>query len=191
VPAWTVGLCALALTLPVLHLATQLQFDREAILAGEWWRGVSGHFVHWSADHLFWDVATFAVLGILAERRSRTGLLACALASAVAVSAGLWILRPDVITYRGLSGIDAGLFALVATGMLRDARTTGHRPTAILAVAALGVLGLKLAWELTTGSALFVDAAAAGFQSMPLAHALGAVAGVTVGLLQDRWETPT
>jgi len=180
------GACALVAS----GMAHRLEFDRHAVAAGQVWRLVTGHWTHWSSNHLLWDVATFAALGILAERRSRAAFLACTLASAVAISAGLWFLRPDVVTYRGLSGIDVGLFAVVATGMIRDARTTRHRPTAILAIAALGALGLKLAWELTTGSAFFVDTAAAEFQSLPLAHALGAAVGAAVAFFRGGAETP-
>jgi rhomboid family GlyGly-CTERM serine protease len=165
--------------------AHHFEFDRAAIEVGQVWRLVTGHWTHWSPDHLFWDVATFGALGLLAERRSRASFLACTLSSAVAISAALWFLRPDVLTYRGLSGIDVGLFTLVATGMFRDARAARHRPTAAVAVVALSAFALKLTWELAAGSALFVDAASAGFQSLPLAHAIGGAVGALGG-----WFSP-
>ena len=41
---------------------------------------------------------------------------------------------------------------------------------------------MKTAWELGSGSALFVDAASAGFKSVPLAHAVGGAIGIIVAL---------
>jgi rhomboid family GlyGly-CTERM serine protease len=179
-PLCTLLLCGCALV-AACGPSDRLEYDRAAIEAGQLWRLLTGHWTHWSPQHLFWDVATFASLGALAERRGRAGFLGCTLAAALAISGGLWLLRPDVVAYRGLSGIDAAMFGAVATGMLRDAARSGRRGAAAVALAALAALGLKLAWELATGSALFVDAGAAGFQSLPLAHAIGACVGVAVG----------
>ena len=158
-----------------------LQYDRTAIAAGQAWRLVSGHWAHWSADHLAWDVAAFAALGAIAEDRSRRRFLACVFGSAAVISAGVGFLRPDLPFYRGLSGIDAALFAFVATAVAREAVANHRRATACFAIAGLGGLALKLVWELSTGSALFVDAAAAGFEPLPLAHALGAAVGAVAG----------
>ena len=184
-PLWTLLLCGCALIAPVVGAGAVLQYDRGALATGQWWRAATGHLAHWSADHLFWDAATFAALGLLAELRSRTRFLLCAAGSAVVISAGLWFLRPDVELYRGLSGIDSALFALVAAGLLRDSVVTRRRLTAAVASAALAGLGLKLAWELSTGNALFVDGDG-GFECLPLAHALGAAVGFPLGLCEPK-----
>jgi rhomboid family GlyGly-CTERM serine protease len=179
-PLCTLLLCGCALV-ATCGSSDRLEYDRAAIEAGQVWRLLTGHWTHWSPQHLFWDVATFASLGVLSERRSRAAFLACTFAAATAISASLWLFRPDVILYRGLSGIDVGLFTLVVTGMFRDTRATHRRATATIAIAALVALALKLTWELATGTAFFVDAAAAAFQSLPSAHAVGGVVGVLCG----------
>jgi rhomboid family GlyGly-CTERM serine protease len=181
-PTWTAVLCVVALVAFAPGAAALLQYDRAALAAGQWWRGISGHWAHWSADHLLWDAATFAALGMLAEVRSRTRFLLCAAASSVAITAGLWFLRPDVELYRGLSGIDSALFVLVAAGLLRDALSTRRPLIGLAAGAALAGFAMKAAWELSTGTAVFVNDASAGFESLPLAHALGAGVGLPLGL---------
>jgi rhomboid family GlyGly-CTERM serine protease len=173
-------MCGCALVASVAGAGAALQYDRGALAAGQWWRAVTGHWVHWSTDHLFWDAATFAALGMLAELRSRRRVLLCVAGSAAAIATGLWCLRPDIMFYRGLSGIDSALFAFVAAGFLRDALARRHRFGAGAAGAALCGFALKLAWELSTGSALFVNDT--GFECLPLAHVLGAAVGLPLGL---------
>ena len=183
-PAWTVLLSGCALMAFVTgHV---FQYDRGAILSGQWWRLVTGHLTHWSLDHLFWDVIVFAVLGALNERRDRAAFLRCTVGAAVLISAGLWLVRPDVTHYRGLSGIDSALFVMTATAACADSLVAGRRRTAALAALALALFAVKVLWELATGSALFVDASAAGFETIPLAHAFGAAAGALVGLFAHR-----
>ena len=183
-PAWTVLLSGFAL---VAFVAGPLfQYDRGAILGGEWWRAVTGHLTHWSLDHLFWDVIVFAVLGVLNERRNRPAFLCCTVCAAVLISAGLWLFRPDVTHYRGLSGIDSALFVMAATAACADSLTARRGRIAAMAAVALGLFAAKVLWELAAGSALFVDASAAGFETIPLAHALGAAAGAVAGLSAHR-----
>lgn len=116
---------AAALLVPSVTLA--LQYDRAAIVAGEWWRLITGHLTHWNGEHLFWDAAMFVVLGAILERRSRRHFVACLIASTIAISATVWLLHPELERYRGLSGVDTALFAMVAVDLLRDALRQGDR----------------------------------------------------------------
>ena len=43
-----------------------LEYDRSAIARGEWWRLWSGQFCHWSALHLFGNLAALAGVAIIA-----------------------------------------------------------------------------------------------------------------------------
>ncbi|MDZ7618556.1 MAG: rhombosortase, partial [Patescibacteria group bacterium] len=83
-----------------------LQFDRTAIAAGQLWRLATCHLTHWSVDHLFWDVATFACLAAICQSESRRATWICLAASAMAIPAAVWLFMPDMPTYRGLSGLD-------------------------------------------------------------------------------------
>jgi hypothetical protein len=71
---WFIALVALAVHfLP--GAVDMLEFDRQALAAGEWWRYLTGYVTHWSTNHLFWDVLMFVVLGCSTARFS--GHLRC------------------------------------------------------------------------------------------------------------------
>ncbi|MDH3716583.1 MAG: rhombosortase [Planctomycetota bacterium] len=161
-----------------------LQFDAVAIVAGEYWRFVTGHLVHWNFDHLFWDLSVFVVLGAMCERRNRTAFLACLLGSAAAISLYTLVALPQMPIYRGLSGIDTALFALLGVGLFADAQSSGNRTMQwIIAVAMLGLIA-KTTYEFATDATIFVDHATAAFVPITMAHVLGASVGFAVGLAE-------
>ena len=65
-----------------------LQLDRGGLEDGQVWRLFTGHFAHWSADHLWWDLAAFVVLAGFVESRSRGRMLGCVAVSSLAISGG-------------------------------------------------------------------------------------------------------
>ncbi len=155
---------------------TALQFDREAIAAGEFWRLITGHWAHWGGDHLAWDLIVFAAFGVLLEVRSRRQFVGVVFGGALAIAAALWLAAPEFQFYRGLSGIDSALFAAFFAGLFRDAKRERSWLQAVVpAFALVGFVG-KSAYELATGATLFV-ASASAFTAVPLAHLVGAVAG--------------
>jgi rhomboid family GlyGly-CTERM serine protease len=157
-----------------------LQYDRRALAAGELWRLVSGHWTHASADHFFWDVLVFVVLGVQCERVNRGRFWAAVLGSALLISAVLWYGRPDLDFYRGLSGIDSALFALLAVTQLKQVRR--DRPwAAILVVLPSIAFAGKTLYEWHAAQTLFVDSVAAGMIPIVSAHIAGACAGLIVG----------
>ena len=185
IPVLTLGITAVVLLIGAVDsLAASLQFDRAAIAAGEWWRLLTGHLAHWSRDHLFWDLAVFAVLGAICEREDRQRFALCGFLSAVAISVGIWLLLPDLTTYRGLSGVDSALFALLVGTILRtavrDQRWTWVAGASLLLIGFLG----KTVFEVATGATLFVDSTGSGMIPIPLAHVLGAAAGLTLGMVR-------
>jgi len=171
------GLAAIASLSPALACA--LQFDRTLIASGQIWRLFTGHFAHWTASHLAWDLAAFTLLGILLERRSRPLLAATLAASSLSISGAVVALQPEPATYRGLSGIDCALFAAFAMRSLADARAVGRRLHLLLSALALFGLLAKLAAEHIRSAPLFV-APSSDFLPVPLAHLTGALAGLAV-----------
>jgi rhomboid family GlyGly-CTERM serine protease len=168
-----------------------MAYRRPELAEGEWWRALTGHWTHWSVEHLAWDMLVFAAVGALLEARGRrSGLLACAVAAAIAIASGVWLLEPGIGEYRGLSGIATALFTLLAVDMLREALRTSRRGLAALLAAALAGSFAKLALETISGTALFVDTEAAGFVALSLAHLLGAIVGGAFGLGLSRHPGP-
>lgn len=187
---WLLGITAIAISVSA-GFQELLQFDAVAIAGGEYWRFLTGHLVHWNFDHLFWDLSVFVVLGALCERRSRKGFLACVFGSAAAISLYLLVALPELPIYRGLSGIDTGLFVLLGVSLLTDARASGNRTLQwLIAAAMLGLFG-KTVYEFGSEATIFVDYATADFVPITMAHVLGALVGLAVGLAtQHRCCTP-
>jgi rhomboid family GlyGly-CTERM serine protease len=167
-----------------------LEFDRGAIAAGQWWRLVTSNLTHWNGENLFWNVVVFAVLGCLCEARGRTRYAVCISASALVIGISILLFEPHLSTCRGISGVDSALFALLAVTLLR-AHWSERNWRWVAAVGVLvGGFAIKTIVELTTGRAIFVDTAAAGFTPMPLAHALGAAVGSLAAISDLRLPAP-
>ena len=162
--------------------ASLLEFDRAALAAGQWWRVLSGQLTHFGFDHLAWDASVFAVLGVMCERRNRTATLACLGIAALLIPAAVWLLLPEIATYRGLSGLDTALFALLGMMMLSEKRREGSRgQMAVIFGLRRGMLA-KIAWEFHTGGTIFVDSSSGQFVPVPLAHLVGAAVGLLVAM---------
>jgi rhomboid family GlyGly-CTERM serine protease len=158
---------------PILTLlavaATVLGGDAlELRRGGEAWRILTCHFTHFSYEQLAWNALAFLVLGIACERRSRVAFHATLLASGILVPLAVLAIAPGVTAYRGLSGIDSALFALL---LIQERRS---RLALLCGVAFLA----KITFELFAGSAVFVSYAGKGLVPVPIAHVAGALAAV-------------
>jgi rhomboid family GlyGly-CTERM serine protease len=158
-------------------LGRYLAYDRTAIKAGEFWRLVTGHLAHWNADHLLWDVAMFATLGVILERRDCTSFTLAIIASIMAISAALWFGHPAINQYRGLSGIDSALFTHAAIRLTIEAWRTRRQMVCGLALFAVVGFTAKIVYELVSGNTFFVDSADAGFVPLPAVHVIGGLVG--------------
>lgn len=180
-------------------LSPWLQFSRPAIADGQWWRLFTCHWTHWSLDHLMWDALVFVVLGILCERISRARMVVCLVVSAAAIPSVVWWLNPGLENYRGLSGLDSALFTLLLVALARSAIAERRWCGVAISMVMLAMFGGKVIYETVTGATIFADHVAGGFEPVPLAHAVGAVAGLVCGLVspptrraagQERRSTP-
>ncbi len=170
-----VGAVAVSLQLAGTPARTLLQFDREALARGELWRAITGNLVHLTWSHLLLNLMGLALIWALFAPVLRTRAWAGAgLASALAVSLGLWLFDPAVLWYVGLSGVLHGWFAAGAVAALRR----GERSFAL----ALLVLAAKLIWEQWQGP-LAQSAVLTGGTVIVSAHLYGALGGLAAGLL--------
>lgn len=191
-PVVTMALCLVAAAVAAWPWLQQtLQLDVLAIQHGELWRFLTGHLTHWNGNHFLWDIVVFAVLGALCETRDRSLFLATILIAAGAISTWMMSAPNGLQTYRGLSGIDTGLFSLLATLLVAEARTKGDRPVQwIVGMGAAGLI-LKTWWEFQSGATVFVDQTT-DFVAVPMAHVAGGLTGLLVALgslaaQQTRW----
>jgi len=184
-PIPLVSLCLSAITALLFLLppaAAALEYDRVAIGSRQVWRLVTGHLVHYSFDHFFWDTLMFGVLAVVCERRNRLRFFACVIASAASISLAMWFWAPSIYRYRGLSGVDSALFALVAAELFTEGIRSATRMHVAMAAACFTGFVLKSVFELTTGQTVFVTSLGFGAVSVPLAHVVGAATGAVLGL---------
>ena len=174
----------LAATLVTLFVAgapvtEALRYERGAVAAGQVWRLLSGHLVHFDLAHLGWNLAGLALVWLLFARAyTPSGWCVILIASTAAIDLGFLVFEPDLDWYVGFSGV---LHGCMAAGLVAWIRS--DRDALTIAVAAIFVG--KLLWEHAYGPLPF----AGGSLAVPVvheAHTYGAAGGALAGLWLTR-----
>lgn len=184
-PIFTFSVIFLSVTAyAVPELSAFLIYDREAILAGEVWRLLSAHLVHFSTEHLVYDLLAFGIAGWIIESRGyRFFELLCFL-MALFISIALFIAEPQMSYYGGLSGVACGAIVYFALFGLRES-TSWH----VVCMMILLFMSARLVIEACTGNFLFVSSNTL-FMPMALSHIAGSLVALILFLLQaSRKET--
>ena len=170
------SICLICLLLQVFapHTTEFLRYQRIPIIDGQWWRLLSGNFVHLGWGHVLMNLAGLLLIWLLIGRllNNRQWLIVI-LTGSLAVGLGLLIFDPGLDWYVGLSGM---LHSMFVAGLIISIRR-GYRLEWLLL---LGLV-LKLVWEQTSG-ALPGSTTLAGGAVIVDAHLYGAVSGLLVGL---------
>ncbi len=146
-----------------------LVFDREQIALGQWWRLLSGHWVHSDLQHLLWNLAGLSVLGLLFEPLlGARRMFQVLVTGMLVVDLCLWFLLPELLFYCGLSGI---LNTLLFAGLWLAWRDRRHPVYLLVGSGAL----VKVVIETFMQTAVFTDTL---WPSVPLAHLSGLVAAL-------------
>lgn len=150
-----------------------LEWSRNEMAQGQWWRMLTGHWIHLGMTHLGLNLAGLVLLIALFDRSlPPTWYAGYLLAAPVAISFGLVWVAPGLDWYRGFSGSLHGLFALLALANMP------LQPRWNLML--LTGLAVKLILEpyFPGGSAELI-----GAPVIYQAHWLGALTGLAAGLL--------
>ena len=168
------GALAIALILVAIgsadpELLHRLEYQRDKIPQGEWWRLISCHFVHLSIQHSLGNALGIVLIWLisLTSPHTRPGI-GSMLISGAAIGIGLHILATDLPQYAGFSGILHGLLMLTA---MRVAQDTPEYYLFILA------LCCKVAWEFTPWYDEYALQTVIGGRVEYRAHALGLASG--------------
>lgn len=173
--SWLLGLLCVAVVLIALGgepVRLALRYERAAVLAGEFWRLVTGHLVHSSAAHLLLNLAGLGLIaGLFPKDYSLGQWLLIAAASLVFIDLGFVFYEPQLQWYVGLSGV---LHGLLAAGAVAWWRHESWPLALILSV----IFVAKLAWEQVHGALPFSGDMAV----IVAAHLYGAIGGVLAAL---------
>ena len=164
--AGLVALCVLA----SLAEASALQYERSA---GEAWRLLTGQMIHWTPRMALFDLGMLLGLGAWLEIRGDRRFAVASLALGAVLTAVAVHLSPDLLAYRGSSGMASALFVLAAFRVA----DSPDRWTRTLAVAAVALFLAKAGFESLAGETLFAGPLPEGVRVVPLVHLLGGLAG--------------
>ncbi len=152
-----------------------LRYERAAIAAGEFWRLVSGHFVHLGSSHVALNMAglglVWYLVGNTLNRVQWVGVMALGI---IIIDLGFWFLNPELQWYVGLSGV---LHTLLVAGLIVSAAPE-RKDVIVLAI----IVAAKIGWEQSSGP-LPGSVQSSGGAVIVDAHLYGAAAGVLAGIL--------
>jgi rhomboid family GlyGly-CTERM serine protease len=153
--------------------------DRTAVADGELWRLWTGHWVHFSASHLIWNLLVLLVAGSWLEHSQPGRLWRHAILAAPFIAASVLAFEPGLRVYGGLSGLAMSVVALLALQQVRSS-SAPRIPWLVL----LLLLAAKAGHDLTTSVSWFARLDVAGVRTSSVAHAAGlAAAGLHAAVL--------
>lgn len=160
--------------------ADKLIYDRAAVLSGEGWRLATAPLVHFSADHLIWNLAVLATAGWMAEGGARWRYAAVLALSSFLPCLYYLLLAPECARFGGLSGVATAVLVWFA---LEEVRRGDSRR--LFGSVLLLLVGGKIATETVATRPLF-----ATFGSVipaVSAHWIGTAVGAVVSAA-SRWR---
>lgn len=166
--------CTMVYLLP--GLSDLLIYDRRAILSGELWRFLTGHLVHFSWGHLFFNLLGFVIAGWIVWRRGYSGFWILCVISSVAIS-GTLLLQPEVIYFGGISGIVNAAIVFIA---IRGLKERGGSRWLSISVLILTIANSVL--EVRTGLPTLDILSDRLFVPVPMSHLVGGLVGAIMGM---------
>jgi rhomboid family GlyGly-CTERM serine protease len=152
------------------QVADLLIYNRHLVATGEYWRLISGHFLHSNANHFMLNAAAVALLWALhGQYYSYKNYLVVFITSALICSLGIYYFSVDIVLYVGLSGVLHGFFVWGALKDIQYKEKTGYLLLigVILKIAHEQIYGASAEVELLIGASVATDA-----------HLYGAIGGL-------------
>lgn len=157
-----------------------LALDPDLVRQGEWWRIISGHWVHSNNYHLLINIAAFVALWSLhGSYYSATRLGVLIVLCSVVISGGV-VIQDDLSRYLGFSAVLHGMFSWGCWMSIRNRDYLGW--------VWLSGLAAKLIYEQIAGGSSYT----ANLIAMNVAidaHVYGAITGLLLGFVQPSDST--
>jgi len=175
IPWWSLGLAAVAVLAQGSDGdADLLVYDREGLAAGELWRLLTGHLVHFSTAHLVNNLAVLVPAVWLVETRYKdAGLLLLAAASAVGIA--VFVGAPEIQRFGGASGISLAVLTYACLRGLNE-----NRRWRLVCAVLLAIVCAKLTAEFFWSWRLLDWETNGNFVPVPLSHLVGTATGAAV-----------
>jgi rhomboid family GlyGly-CTERM serine protease len=162
----------------VIHLfpswSSWLIYDRSAIFSGEIWRMFTGHLVHFSTSHLFYDSLALGIAGWIIETQKLPHFGWLCLLTPWIISVVFLLFEPQMKLFGGLSALATTAIVYLALFGLHDAA-----PWRWICLAALLCIVGKIIFEMSTGRMMFTN-----IGNVPVTvSVVGHISGVLIALL--------
>jgi rhomboid family GlyGly-CTERM serine protease len=149
------------------------EYRDEALQTSEYWRFLTGHFVHGNVHHLLLNLLGVLLMAVLFPTHfTPRQWVSVALGGIMAIDLGLWWRHPEISWYFGLSGVLHGVLGAGIFGWWRD------EPW-VLALTVTAIAVIKVALE----QLVFTPGVAADIPVVIDAHLYGLLGGGAVGAL--------
>jgi rhomboid family GlyGly-CTERM serine protease len=152
------------------QISDQLIYNRNVVMADEYWRLITGHFFHSNANHFLLNAAAVALLWALhGQYYHHKNYLVVFLVSAIICSLGMYWFSGHIVLYVGLSGVLHGFFVWGALMDIKHKEKTGY-------LLLIGVIA-KIIHEQAYGASAEVESLI-GASVATDAHLYGAIGGL-------------
>lgn len=152
-------------------------YNRHHIANGEYWRLITGHFIHLNNAHLLLNMLGVGLVLVLFDNvLAIWQWLVVLLASALIISVLIYVNLPQVQGYVGLSGVIHGLYVLASMRLLIQPKERNF------AIILMLMVTLKLLTENSGQGTSFTANLIGGHVLLP-AHLYGALVGLLFGVL--------
>jgi len=151
-------------------IASMLVFDRDAVMQGEVWRLFSSYFVHFTNIQLVYNLLVFGIAGWIVEKKSQLHFSLLYLSMALVIGVTLFVLKPAMTYYGGLSGLACGFtFYCALLGIVESS------PWRMISKLIIFLLPLKIFLELHNRVSILPYWGRQAFVIMPGSHLTGVI----------------
>ncbi|MEN8135222.1 MAG: rhombosortase [Thermodesulfobacteriota bacterium] len=170
-PKTTIGVLSLSVAAAIFpDLSSAMIYSRSAMTSGEVWRMISCHFVHFDLLHLTYNLLAFGVAGVIIENRGYPYFKSLLFSTALTISFVLFLFKPNMTLYGGLSGLACGSILYFAFWGIIESQP--WRTTCFLLIF---LILLKISLEFIYGSSALPFSWENTFVIAPLSHLTGAL----------------